>query len=576
MLDTALLMARTAASLRWQQWVYRPVRRAQAHLPVRVRKRADPHPQLQARFGPAVLAWGVSDPDRSLATADAVLRAEFRFLNHSEYLPRIDWSRRYVSHLWSYNLHYFDYAVDLACAWRTTADRRYVQCLAELTRSWIDGNPVGSGDGWQPYALSLRTVNWIYALLLLEDALDRSDREILLGSIAAQLDVLDRRLELHILGNHLQKNLKALLIGGLCFTGTAAARWLRRGSRMLWREILEQVLPDGTHFERSPMYHAIALGDLLEVMSLADAAAFPVPDDVRERIRAMVSATGTLIRPDGRAHLFNDAAHGIAPRRAWIDHMARLTLDTAVPSPIGVVELPDAGYFGIVDRGGDRLLIDCGEIGPAYQPGHSHCDLLSFELDLAGVPVVVDPGVHGYDGDRFREFVRSTRAHNTVSVDGRDQAEIWATFRVARRPRPLSASHTVGPGGEYLFSGSYAPYYDRNVHHHRSIVRRAGEWCVTDHVDGAVGSRLDSFLHLDPQFSVRQDGEQWIASAQHLRIEIVPFGADAVSIHSGEESPMQGWYCPEFGVAVAAPVLRLTINDNDGRDFGYTIRRVVE
>jgi uncharacterized heparinase superfamily protein len=570
-----LRLIRTAAPLRWEQWLYRPVRRVQARLPIRVSPEPGRRSAARRTALEATAAELFGSPDAAAVDrADAVLLGEFRFLNRSLELPEIDWTHRHVSHLWSYNLHYFDYALDLVRAYRATGDFRYRDRFVELAEGWIAQCPPGRGDDWEPYAVSLRVVNWIYAILLLGDALGPPVRKRLETSLAAQTEYLSRRLELHILANHLQKNLKTLVVVGLYFSGPSPARWLEKGTRLLWRELFEQVLPDGTHYERSPMYHAIAARDFLEVVALLRAAGEPVPPEAAERIAAMLAALGVLSRPDGSLHLFNDAAHGIAPSRAELARLAQQVLGQPVPAPEPLLALPDGGYYGYVNVGTDeRLLMDCGEAGPSYQPGHAHCDLLSFELDLAGRPFAVDAGVHGYDGDPYREYVRSTRAHNTVVIAGRDQHEMWGTFRVARRGRVLHAGHE-GDRERYRFTGAYSPYHDRRAGHHRTVEREAGRWRIADRVRGAAGARLDSYLHLHPDWEVAREDGRWLARAHGTAVEIAPFGVDRVRVRRGEMDPVQGWHCPEFGRALPAAALEMTVDGNDGREFGYTIRIV--
>ena len=363
-----LHLIRTALPLRWEQWFYRPVRRVQSRLPLRATpEAAEPGAGRRAVLGAAAAELFAGEDAAALCRADAAVRGEFRFLNRSLEFPGIDWTRRHVSHLWSYNLHYFDFALDLARAHDASRDFRYRDRFVELAEDWIDQCPPGQGDGWQPYAVSLRVVNWIHAILLLGDALDSSVRKRLEASLAAQTEYLSRRLELHILANHLQKNLTALVVAGLYFSGPSAARWLEKGTRLLWRELFEQVLPDGTHYERSPMYHAIAARDFLEVVALLRAAGEPVPPEATERIAAMLTALGVLSRPDGALHLFNDAAHGIAPSRAELDRLGQQVLGQPVPAPEPLLALPDGGYYGYANAGtGERLLMDCGEPGPPY------------------------------------------------------------------------------------------------------------------------------------------------------------------------------------------------------------------
>lgn len=574
-LDRGLLYIRTARQLRWEQLVFRAVRRIQARLPVWLPGRgATFDPRAVERLGPVVIGWGPEDASAVVRRADEVVAGVFRFLNHAERLSGVGWRRRYVNPLWSYNLHYFDFAVDLAWACRLTNDGQYAQRLEELLDSWIEGAVPGRGDGWDPYPTSLRVVNWIYALLLVGGRLEPGLRARVETEVYRQAAFLAHRLELHILANHLQKNYKALALAGLLFADARSHRWQRMGERGLWRELFEQVLDDGVHYERSPMYHAIALSDYLETVMLLRAAGRAVPDVVVERIRRMVHAMGVLSRPDGRLHLFNDAAQGISPSRAWLSFLAGLALREHIPRPEGPIAVPAAGYFGwFGSAGGDRFLIDCGDPGPRYQPGHAHCDLLSFELDLGGRPVVVDSGTSGYDGDPLREYVRSTRAHNTLVIGGQEQSEVWGTFRMARRAVVLYARQTASQS-RYRFAGAYSPFYSRRVSHHRTVTHRGSEWVIEDRVEGATEARLSGFVHLHPDFRIEEANvDRIVARSGDISITIEPFGVDGVVVRKGERDPAQGWYCPEFGKALPAPVVELVVNANDGRNFGYAIRR---
>ncbi|HEU4451559.1 MAG TPA: heparinase II/III-family protein, partial [Longimicrobium sp.] len=295
-----------------------------------------------------------------------------------------------------------------------------------------------------------------------------------------------------------------------------------------------------------------------------------VPAPVVERLGAMTRALGVLGRPDGTLHLFNDAAQGIAPPAGRLGRLARLALGIETAAPSGMLELRESGFLGWVDAGaGERLVIDCGAPSPAYQPGHAHCGALGFELDLLGRPALVDSGCHGYEGDPFREYVRSTRAHNTVAVGGREQSEVWGTFRVGRRAKVLEAAHSVGDG-RYRFSGALRPFDGRGVHR-RTIERGADGWRVEDRVDGAAGERVTAWLHFHPDWSVETRDGGAVARCSGGEIAIDVFGADEVRVIRGERSPVQGWYCPEFGRALPAAALELTVRANDSRAFGCVL-----
>ena len=575
-LHRALLVLRTVRHLRASQIAYWPLRRAQ-------RMFGYPQPKYQgspsaARAGAiaeCVVAWGSIDAHDRHSRAEAVCEGSFEFLNRRELLGRPDWNRRCVSDLWTYHLHYFDFAIDLAWAGRLTGDARFAGRFTDLVTDWMESTRPGRGIGWDPYVISARVPNWIYALALFDGGLESAFRQRVYDSIGSQVSVLARQLEFHLRANHLQRNYRALLIAGLALEGAQPASWRARGASGLWRELMEQVLPDGGHFERSPMYHAIALSDFLECADLSRACGVPVPPEAQSRIATMVAACGVLMRDNGDLHLFNDAANGVAPPRRRLQAMSMRVVGLPIPDINGSRELPVSGYFAFVDRrAGERIIVDCGPPGPAHQPGHAHCDLLSFELDLDERPVVVDSGTSGYAQDSLRSYQRSTQAHNTVEIGGRQQSEFWGVFRMARRATVVSA-RAARSGPSWLFEGSYRPYADARVRHERRVERTApGAWRITDRVLAATGESLRSFVHFHPAFALQRDGGTIRARSEPgIEIEVQPFGCTRMDLVSGQEDPVQGWYSPEFGVRMPAWTLILTVDANDGRSFGYELRR---
>ena len=218
---------------------------------------------------------------------------------------------------------------------------------------------------------------------------------------------------------------------------------------------------------------------------------------------------------------------------------------------------------------GERLLIDAGGPSPPHQPAHAHCGALGFELDVAGQPVIVDAGLSGYEGDPWREYVRSTRAHNTVAIGEGEQSEMWGTFRVGGRATVQDIVVQEATHG-LSFAGSCVPYHDRRARHRREFVARRGSWEVSDRVDGAAGATLTSYLHFHPAWEVKVLGCRILATASSWEFVVDVFGVDSVTICSGEMDPRpQGWYCPEFGRAEPSPVVLMKVQRNDGRRFGY-------
>lgn len=354
----------------------------------------------------------------------------FRFLGVEHDVVEHGWDDGRIGKLWRYNLHYFDdlNASDAASrpAWHQ-----------DLLKRWIRENPPGVGTGWEPYPTSLRIVNWIKRFWR-SGGLD----EAAMHSLAVQARWLSKRLEIHLLGNHLFANAKALVFAGLFFEGPEADAWLRRGMRILTEQLPEQILPDGGQFERSPMYHAIALEDVLDLCNATTASGAStargstVAKALQDAVAPMRRWLLAMSHPDGEISHFNDAAIGIAPPTVALgDYARRLGFpEEHLKNP--VTALRSSGYVR-VELGEMVAILDVGPIGPDYLPAHAHADTLSFELSLGGRRALVNSGTSVYAAGAERLRQRGTTAHNTVVVDGADSSEVWSAFRVGRRAQPL-------------------------------------------------------------------------------------------------------------------------------------------
>jgi uncharacterized heparinase superfamily protein len=412
----------------------------------------------------------------------------FRFLNieHDCKFPE-DWNNLQWDKLWLYNLHYFD---DLQAG-----DAKNKKDLhKKLIEKWIRENPPGSGNGWEPYPVSLRMVNWIKWAL----AGNKLSSEMM-KSMAIQARWLRKRLEIHLLGNHLFANAKALVLAGLFFQEDEANQWLKKGLEILEREIDEQILPDGGHFERSPMYHAIILEDLLDLINMLHTYGHPVPKGWPVKTRAMLSWLAGMRHPDGKIVLFNDAAFGIAPAPdSLIAYAGRIGI-VATREALGeLTHFSDTGYIRC-QKGPAVAFLDVAPIGPDYLPGHAHADSLSFELSLFGQRLIVDTGTSCYGTGQERQRQRGTAAHNTVTIDGQDSSEVWGGFRVARRAYPRDV-RIEASNGEIRVSGSHDGYgrLPGKPGHKRSWFFKENALQITDRIDGPFETATGRFyVHPD-------------------------------------------------------------------------------
>ncbi|MES3032826.1 MAG: alginate lyase family protein [Gemmatimonadota bacterium] len=547
-----LRYARTLAGLSAEQLAFQVWRRVQgAPLPRTPSVQAAPGAfweALGARLRAAPPPEGWDGP----AIADAAIAGTWHLLGAPTAVGEsLDWSRRVGRPLHSFHLQYHEQLRALAWSVVRTGDERALHTITSVVSRWMETTRQGRGDAWHPYPISVRVMVWVEVLALVGTQLPTQIRRAMLASLASQLDVLARRRERQIAANHLQRNDAALAIGGLAFTGAAATRWTQVGLRSTWRALERDVLPDGMHIELSPMYHAGMLSDVLRVIECCESAGETVPATVRARISQMASALRLMTRLDGTLHQFNDTAAGIAPPTHWLVERASRVAQTssaAVPEPAWL--LPDAGYAGVHDPARDlQLVFDAGAAGPRHQPGHAQCDALSFELCLAGAPVIVNAGVHGYDMDPYREYSRSTRGHNTVQVGTLEQHEVWATFRTAR------FGTVTGPRVEsdepWRVSGSVIGYAGSS--HQRQLELHADDMLqITDVVSGPAGETARVRLLFHPSFTVTFDGARIVARSSRVEVLVsVPEGVVTRVVH-GERAGAEGWYFPTFGVAQVA------------------------
>lgn len=334
-----------------------------------------------------------------------------------------------------------------------------------LLERWLESSPARPGVPWHPYVTSTRIANWVAALTLEPGLASARVGE----SLRRQLVYLGRNIEDDILGNHVIRNAKALVLGGTAVSDTAA---VQRGLQLLRRELPEQILADGGHYERSPAYHRLVLRDLLELRPFAA---------VEAEIGRMESFAASSSRPDGAPALFNDGGLDIAP-----------ALELPSP-PQGLSVHRETGYV-FLRRGRCWLAFDCGAPAPEFLPAHAHADALSFQLWVDGRPVVVDPGTSTYEPGAIRARERGTEAHATLAVDG-DQFRVWGSFRSG----PLPSVRLVRADEDELTGEATLPSGVRIV---RSLRLTDNELVVEDQVLGARLHDVVSSITLAPAAAV--------------------------------------------------------------------------
>lgn len=340
----------------------------------------------------------------------------FYFLNLSQrFVNEVDWDFQQYGKLWNYNLQYFNYLG------QDQLDNELKVSLLLDVNKWLMSGQLKL----EPYPVSLRVMNIIRYC-----SSNEVKNQSIINSTYLQIKYLRQHLEYHILGNHLLENAFALMMGGYAFS---EQQWKKKAQELLYKELDEQILGDGGHFELSPMYHQIILFRVLELIEWYSKTDNLDPSFlmyIREKALSMLNWLKQITFKNGDIPHFNDSAIDITlSSEQLFDYAKHLGLIN-FPS----VKLNESGYRKF-EVGAYECIVDVAAIGSSYQPGHSHADALSFILYHNNRPFLVEAGTSTYQIGERRNYERSTAAHNTIEINSINQSEVWGGFRVGKRAK---------------------------------------------------------------------------------------------------------------------------------------------
>lgn len=550
------LVLRTALHLRPSQWAWR-IRRKGSSL-FGVSKSAPPPPTLEGPdpelFPVVPLAHPFTGAVAGSPTGQGL--GNFTFLNQTHQLgfPHPDWrlGARREDRLWTVTLHYHSWAYALA------AEEPGV--FRDLVWDWIKRcsleAPGAPELAWNPYAVATRIGWWCRSYLLLDRGFWKEIPEFhgdFLDSLWRQADYLSRHIEWDLRANHVLRDGLGLAWAGRFFNETdpaMARKWLSQSAEIFLSQIPDQVLPDGGHYERSPMYHLQVMEDLMQAALLLEDG--DCTAKIRQTWERMGEYAAWARHPDGGIPLFNDAALNGAHAPGWMlaegAGALGLSLDPGVRQ--GLRHFEDTG---LVAWHGDPFTVffDVGPLGPDEQPGHGHADNLTLEASWKGKRLFVDPGTYAYDEDEKRAWDRSTAPHNTLCIDGKDSSEVWKIFRVGRRAKPYAIQVEALPRGfkakanhdgyRHLTGG---PWHEREIH------LEGGSLRLVDRVRGKSEHTLSGGFLLGPDWEAEPEGDGWRVWGKGGNLRLKAKGSSGLKL-TVEKSA----YHPEFGMELTTPRL---------------------
>jgi hypothetical protein len=336
---------------------------------------------------------------------------------------------------------------------------------------------------------------------------------------------LKKNPEFHLRNHHLLENGFALLFASLYFNDYS---FFDFAERLLYNNLPKQILPDGAHFELSPMYHLLILHHILDSIYVLKKSNF-TSERLNTRLEQfapkMLGWIRNLQMTNGCLPAFNDSADGYCPPLRTILKMAT---DLKIQSSIA--PLKESGFRKLKNRNFE-MVVDVNGLSPQESPGHSHADTFHFVLYVFGDPFIIDTGVSTYTKGKDRLYERSTMAHNTVVIDNLNQSEIYNAFRVGRRAKVTKLQEK---NNEIV--GTHDGYSHRGVWHTRKISFKNDYVEITDTINSKKKVNCQAFLHIDKKSGLYRQGDKFIS-----RFTTIEF-----SNHS-TISLNNGWHTPSFG-----------------------------
>ena len=478
--------------------------------------------------------------------------------------------------------------------------------IAGSIDSWLDENPYLYGVNWtSSLELGVRMVSWslLYPRIANYVARDEKFRRRWLDSIYQHLMRISRNLSLYSsANNHLIGELIGLFVGASCFDFWPECEgWRSRAQRLLEREIRLQVGEDGVNREQAMSYHLFTMELFLLAFAIGRNTKHPFSTAYADRLRAMAGFLDTVATASGDLPWYGDSddARGFvasegesslqvamqlagllfaepqwlsfsktptAAARALVPDLLANLQHAAQPRAAARDLFPDAGLACV--RGQDesvRLLMDFGPLGFTSIAAHGHADALSLWFAIDDEYFLVDAGTYAYHSHPvWRTYFRSTAAHNTARVDGRNQSEMagrfmWSRKANARQLRFESDSEKVTIEAEH---DGYARLQDP-VTHRRSISfdRTSGDVSIGDSFQCTSRHEVELFFHMHEEAAVAclRDGEAQVNWRQRRIVFSSPDRDGHWEIIRGSENPQLGWRSRQFNQKQAIPTLRIRV-----------------
>lgn len=501
--------------------------------------------------------------------------------------------------VWELNRHH--HLVVLGRAYRLSGDAKYAHEVITQILSWMDACEFGTGMNWRsPLELSIRLINWTYALEMIEPAgvvNDKTRRRIDACVYQHLWDISRKYSRFSSANNHLIGEAAGVYVATCRFPHLPnATAWRDEARRILAEEIVNQIDGDGVHKELATGYHLFVLQFFMAAYVAGTRSSDAFSTEFASRLFSMCDYLAALSAA-GPMPSFNDCDDGYVldlggergDPRPWIhigntlrrrvfrqnpemersvqcghsaadrDREAAYWLIGEIDCDVGIARtqtleskrFDDAGIFllqcghaGSTDA--ISATVDVGPLGFKSIAAHGHADALSITLRAFGVEFLIDPGTYDYfTHAEWRDYFRTTRAHNTIEIDGQDQSEMLGKFIWGRRANASCITWQAHANGARLVAehDGYARLADPVVHRRTvELDASANVLRIDDALSGGASHNGALHFHFAPECRVELTGDRTIrATRDKGAVELTLPDNTNVSLIRGETSPILGW-----------------------------------
>jgi hypothetical protein len=502
--------------------------------------------------------------------ADRILQRDLPSVGvYHKYDGRIDWSLDPINYReWPFQLNRHPFWTTLGLAYLATGEEKYAEEFVYQMTDWVKQCPIPENESgnrgvlWRTIEQGIRMgQTWPAAFYLFVHSPSFTD-EAMVTMVKSMVEHARQLVKYPTTANWLTMECNGLMHVGVLFPEfKEAEQWREVATDRLLVELDKQVYPDGAQIELSTMYHQVSLDNFSMAWEVANVNGIAMPESYVAKMERMFDYNLYASMPNGYLPGLNDAGltnvkgqarKGLTYFPDRKDYLWLATLGKEGTKPaVDSIALPFSGHI-IMRSGWDAdaryMLFDAGPFG--Y--GHQHEDALSFVIYAYGKYMLIDPGNYPYDSSQWRKYVLSTRAHNTIMVDGCEQHRKGRPRQEYVLSKPMPIKWATGDKYDYassVYADGYAGDSLIKVEHERSVFFvKPDYWIVVDKLTPGDDKphRYESMFHLDVSEVEVDKKTNAVRSTddQGANLTICPAKDDSLSVDviAGQEDPVvQGW-----------------------------------